>query len=120
MEIVDGVRGFERKILFSATGGYQTGGGLPLTNCVVEVQAIDAQWRRPVLSLLFYHRPTYPHQFAAERAEGVRPLYDENTEIGGAIDLGIEMAQSLMTQLQTKWPEFVHVVQDVEQPPTEG
>jgi hypothetical protein len=120
MQAVDEIRGFDRHILFSATGGYATSGFVPLTNCVVEVKEIDTDGRCPVLSLRFYHKPTYPHQIAEECAEGGRPLYDENTEIGVAIDLGIEMAQSLMTQLQTKWQEFVHVVQDVEQPPTEG
>jgi hypothetical protein len=113
MKTVDEVRGFEREILFSSTGGYATGGGIPLTNSVIEVKENDSQGRCPVLSLRFYHKPTYPHQFAQECAEAGRALYDENTPIGVEISLGPEAAQSLVEQIQAKWPEFIRVIQDV-------
>jgi len=120
MRSVDEVRGFDRNIRFSTMGGYPTSGGVPLTNCVVEVKEIDTQAKAPVLSLRFYHKPDCPHQLAEECAEAGRPPYDEDAQIGVAIDIGIEMAHSLMTQLQTKWPEFVHLITDLEEPPTEG
>jgi hypothetical protein len=116
MKTVDEVRGLEREILFSSTGGYATGGGLPLTNCVIEVKRHDGQWgNNPMLSLRFYHKPDYPHQIAQESAEAGRPLYDDNTPIGVEINLGLEIAHSLIEQMQTQWPEFIRVLQDVDE-----
>jgi len=113
MKTVDDVRGFEREIKFTATGGHATGGAVPLTNCVVEVKEIDFEGRCPMLSLRFYHKPTYPHQIAQESAGAGRPLYDEDTPIGVEISLGSELAQSLNEQIQAKWQEFVRLSQDV-------
>ena len=39
-----------------------------------------------------------PHQTAQESAESGRPLYDENTPIGVEINLGPEIADSLIEE----------------------
>lgn len=105
MKNIDEVRGFEREIKFAAAGGYATGGGVPLSNCIVEVVGNDWQGHCPMLSLRFFHRPM-PRHLAEQSAQAGRPLYDEDTPIGVAIDLGPEIAQSFIEQLQAKWPEF--------------
>ena len=111
--MVDEVRGFEREIQFAPTGGYARSGGVPLTNCVIEVVEDDWQGRCPMLSLRFYHKPVYPHQVARDSAEAGRPLVDEGSPIGVELNLGPEMAKSLIEQIQAKWPEYLRIVNDV-------
>ena len=81
-----------------------------MTNCVVEVVDNDSQGRSPMLSLRFYYKPSYPHAVADRSAEAGRPLYDDDTPIGTEINLGPEMARSLVEQIQSKWPDFLKVV----------
>src|ERR1035441_10286144 len=112
MKTIDDFRGFDREIKFSATGGHATGGGAPLTNCVVEIadDVVETDTvqddRRPVLSLRFYYKPIYSHRMAEESAKAGRPLEVENTTTGRELNLGLEMAQSLIEQIQAKWPQF--------------
>jgi hypothetical protein len=116
VKTIDDVRGFEREIKLTGKGGYTTGGGVPLTNCVVEVKKHDGQWgNNPMLSLRFYHKPDYPYQIAQESADAGRLLYDEDTPIGVELNLGAEIAQSLIEQMHAKWPEYVRVIQDVDE-----
>lgn len=110
MKNIDEVRGFEREIKFAAAG-YATGGGVPLTNCVVEVVGNDWQGRCPMLSLRFFHRPM-PHDMAEQSAQAGRPLYDHDTPTGVEINLGPEIAQSLIEQLHAKWPEYLRLLSD--------
>ena len=49
-------------------------------------------------------------------AEAGRPAYDENTPIGTEISLGPEIAQSFIAQLKAKWPEFLKVVREQQEP----
>jgi hypothetical protein len=102
VKTIDEVRGFERKILFSSTGGYTTDAGLPLTNCVVEVKGRDPQARCPVLSFRFYYKPDV----------SACP-YDDDTPIGVEVGLGPELAQSLYEQWRDKWPESVRAVKEM-------
>jgi len=69
----------------------------------------------PVLSLRFYNKP-YPYELANSMAEAGRPAYDENTPIGTEISLGPEIAQSFIAQLKAKWPEFLKVVREQQEP----
>lgn len=112
MKDVDEVRGFERAILFEPTGGYKTSGGVPLTNCVIEIKENDWQGRCPMLSLRFFNKPSYSGERARELAERGFPVYNDETPIGTEINLGPEIAQSLMEQLQAQWPQYVKTVQD--------
>ena len=112
MENVDAVRGYERTILFSPSG-HARGGSLPLTNCVVETIENDYEARSPLLSLRFYHKPIYPYQLTDRSAAEGRPLYDEDTPIGTRMDLGPEMVQSLIEQLQAKLPELLRILNDI-------
>lgn len=113
MKTVDDVRGFEREIKFASTGGYSTGGSLPLTNCVVEVKNNDREGRCPMLSLRFYHKPYIPYQIEKESAEAGRPLIHDGDPIGVEVSLGQEIAKSLIEQIQAKWPEYVRAINDV-------
>jgi hypothetical protein len=112
VKAVDYIRGFEREIKFAPTGGDATGGGLPLTNCVIEVVENDWQGGGPMPSLRFYHKPTFSYQIAQESVEAGRPLYEEDTPIGVELSLGPEIARSLIEQLQEKWPEYVQTLND--------
>jgi hypothetical protein len=69
-----------------------------------------------MLSLRFFHKPTYPHEIANMSADAGRPLYDEDTPIGVELNLGPEIAQSLIDQIQAKWPDFVRIWNDVNTP----
>lgn len=109
MKSVDEVRGFQREILFEQRG-YTTSGGIALTNCVVEVVESDWQGNCPVLSLRFYNKPFYSAKMADQSAEAGKPLYDENTQIGLELNLGPEIAQSLIDQINTKWPEYLQTL----------
>jgi hypothetical protein len=111
MRSVDEVRGFEREIKVAVDGGYITGGGVPLTNCVIEVVPNDWQGRCPMLSLRFFHVPI-PHRIAEQSADAGNPLYDAETATGVEVNLGPEIARSLVEQLQAKWPEYVQMVND--------
>jgi hypothetical protein len=71
---VDEVRGFERTIFFESAGGHKTSGGVPLTNCVIEVVENDAQGNCPMLSLRFFHKPVYDAKTARELAESGHPV----------------------------------------------
>jgi len=102
MKGIDEVRGFERTILFSSTGGYTTSAGLALTNCVVEVKDRDAQAVCPVLCIRCYYKAEFP-----------ACAYDDDTPIGVEVKLGAEIAQSLFEQLRDRWPEFVRAHQDI-------
>jgi hypothetical protein len=104
MKHVDAVRGFQRDILFNPDNLYTTGGGLALTNCVVEADEHDWQGKAPVLSLRFYHKPS-------------TLAVDEDTAIGVEISLGLEMAQSLIQQINDKWPELVKMAQEEKSDP---
>jgi hypothetical protein len=102
---VDDVRGLERQIKFTAIGVYKADGGIPLTNCVVELQ-YDWQWgNNPMLSLRFYHKPA-SYEFAQKSADAGRPLYDEDTPIGVELNLGPELAKSLIEQMVGRWAEL--------------
>ena len=109
MRYVDETRGYEREMCFHPENLYHTGGGIELTNCVVEAKENDWQGRAPVLSLRFYHKP-YPNPPVA---------YDDKTPIGIEVTLGVEMAQSLIEQINEKWPDlltFIHQQSDNESP----
>lgn len=112
MKHVDDIRGFERAILFEPRNLYKTSGGVPLTNCVVEVVESDWQGNCPVLSLRFYHKPTYSAEQAQRMAEGGNAPYDEQTPIGTEINLGPEIAQSLIEQIQAQWPQYLKTVNE--------
>jgi hypothetical protein len=120
MKDVDEVRGYEREILFSPENLYHTSGGIALTNCVVEAIENDWQGRAPVLSLRFYHKP-YPlnPQIIDELAANGQRIYDEKTPIGVEVTLGLEMAQSLIEQINEEWPELLKSVQDFSNGPSE-
>jgi hypothetical protein len=123
MRDVDGVRGYERSILFEPSGGHKTTGGTPVTNCVVEVLADDHAFvgfervqgeKRPIfrsngpaLSLRFYFKPS-------------RLKVDEETPIGVEVTLAPELSLSLIQQLRDRWPDFEHLIQqDLAEPPEE-
>jgi hypothetical protein len=112
MKDVDEVRGYERHILFNPKNLYTTGGGLALTNCVVEAVENDWQGKAPVLSLRFYHKPYLNPALISELAQGGHRVYDETTQVGVELNLGLELAHSLIEQINAKWPELLRVAQD--------
>lgn len=101
MKHIDAVRGLHRDILFDPENRYSRTGALELTNCVVEAVEHDFQVHSPMLSLRFYYKPS-----------GLK--MDEETSTGIEINLGLEMAQSLIQQINDRWPELVKIVQDQE------
>jgi hypothetical protein len=112
MKDVDEVRGYEREILFNPENLYMVGGGLALSNCVVEAVEDDWQGKAPVLSLRFYHKPYLNRKLIAELAEHGRRIYDEKTPVGVELTLGLELAQSLIDQINVKWPELLRLTQE--------
>lgn len=112
MKHIDAVRGFRRDILFNPECLYTVSGGNPLTNCVVEAVETDRQGHAPVLSLRFYSKPYLDPALVSKLAEHGHPVYDEDTAIGVEINLGLEMARSLLEQINTKWPELQRIVQE--------
>jgi hypothetical protein len=112
MKTIDEVRGYERSILFNPENLYTTSGGSALTNCVVEAVEDDWQGRAPVLSLRFYNKPYLNPKLIEELAAQGRHIYDEKTQIGTEINLGLELAQSLIEQINAKWPELLKIAQE--------
>jgi hypothetical protein len=49
---------------------------------------------------------------ADQMAEHGNPAYDDGTQTGVEINLGPEIAQSFVEQIQTQWPEYVKTVQE--------
>lgn len=74
-------------------------GGTPLTNCVVE--AAEDGWRNnaPVLSLRFYHKPR-------------NLIYNEQSPVGVELNLSLELAQSMIEQINAKWPELLNIADE--------
>jgi hypothetical protein len=114
MEDIDAIRGFQRNILFNTTG-YSTSAGVPVTNCVVEVVENDWQGSIPMLSMRFYNRPFHPRKLAEEMAEHGNPAYDEATPIGIELNLSPDLAQSLIEQINGKWPELLRALQTTDE-----
>jgi hypothetical protein len=112
MKDVDEVRGYERYILFNPENLYTTGGGVALTNCVVEALANDWQGKAPVLSLRFYHKPYLNPTLISELAEKGQRIYDETTPVGVELNLSLGLAQSLIEQINAKWPELLRIAQE--------
>lgn len=112
MKHVDAVRGYQRDILFSPKCLHTVSGGKALTNCVVEAVENDRERRAPALSLRFYSKPYLNPALVSELAEHGHPVYDEDTASGVEISLGFEMAQSLIEQINTKWPELLRMAQE--------
>lgn len=112
MKDVDEVRGYERHILFSPENLYTTGGGIALTNCVVEALANDWQGKAPALSLRFYHKPYLNPTLISELAEQGHHIYDETTQVGIELTLSLELANSLIEQINARWPELLRLAQD--------
>jgi hypothetical protein len=112
MKHVDEVRGYERHILFDPECLYTVGGGIALTNCVVEAVEDDWQGRAPVLSLRFYHKPYLNPKLIAELAEQGQHIYDEKSQVGVELNLSVELAQSLIEQINAKWPELLKIAQE--------
>ncbi|MGO9231503.1 MAG: hypothetical protein ACLQKA_20120 [Bryobacteraceae bacterium] len=119
MKDVDEVRGYEREILFNPENLYKTGGGLALTNCVVEAVEDDWQGGAPVLSLRFYHKPYLNPGRIEELAKGGQEIYTDTTPIGIEIALGIEMARSVIEQISEKWPELLRIDRESSSEPTD-
>jgi|GEM_PF-4051560 hypothetical protein len=99
MKDVDDVRGYQRDILFNPENQYTKGGGVALTNCVVEATDMDYQLNAPSLSLRFYHKPR-------------KSIYNEDTPVGVDLSLSRELAQSLIDQINAKWPELLKIAQE--------
>ena len=112
MKDVDAIRGYERDILFNPENLYTTSGGVALTNCVVESVENDWQGNGPVLSLRFYHKPYLNPKVIEELAEKGQRIYNERTQVGVELNLSVELAQSLIEQIQTKWPELLRIAQE--------
>lgn len=112
MKDVDEVRGYERHILFNPECLYTVSGGTALTNCVVEAVEDHWQGKAPVLSLRFYHQPYLNRKLIAELAEQGQPIYDEKTPIGIELNLSLELARSLIEQINAKWPELLRLAQE--------
>ncbi len=108
MKHIDEVRGFERTILLGDEPRHTTRGNVTLTNCIVEV--IEGPLGK-MLSLRFYNQPYYWYKVATESAQQGRPLFDADTPIGVEIDLGPELVQSLVQQLDAQLPRFFETVQ---------
>ena len=64
-----------------------------------------------MLSLRFFHSPSHSAKMAAQMAEHGNPPYDSGDQTGLEINLGPEMAQSFIEQIQAQWPEYVKTVQ---------
>ena len=111
MKHIDEERGFKRTILLGDQPGHTTQGDLPITNCVVEVIESDPVGGGPALSLRFYVKPFYDHQTASELAEGGHPVCDAETPIGVEINLGPDLVQSLIGQINTQWPQYLQILQ---------
>jgi hypothetical protein len=114
MRHVDAVRGYQRDILFSPESRYTVSGGNALTNCVVEAVENDREGRAPALSLRFYSQPYLNPNLVSELAERGHHVYDEDTPIGVEINLGLEMAQSLIEQISAKWPQLLSLASEEE------
>jgi hypothetical protein len=112
MKDVDEVRGYQRDILFNPENLYTTSGGTALTNCVVEDKEDDWQLNAPVLSLRFYHKPYLNHKLIAELAEHGQRIYDEKTRVGVELNLSVELAHSLIEQINAKWPELLNIARE--------
>src|SRR4051812_27011739 len=113
MKHIDAVRGFQRDILFEPRGGYATSGGVALSDCVVETVEFDWQGQAPALSVRFYNKPANGKWVREMDAQGHKQ-YEEGTPIGIEINLGPELANSLIEQLMTKWPEYLNVRRIIE------
>lgn len=110
MKGVDVTRGYQRLILFGDQPGHTTSGGVAITNCVVEVVECDPPLAFPVLSLRFFDKPYYGYATVEESQSAGNPLYDADTEIGTELNLGPELALSLIKQINVKWPEYLDLL----------
>ena len=63
-----------------------------------------------LLPLRFYDKPFYGHKTATESAERGHPLFDAETPIGVEINLGPELAQSLIEQINAQWPQYLQIL----------
>jgi hypothetical protein len=70
-----------------------------LTNCVVEATDNDYQLNAPSLSLRFYHKPS-------------KSIYNADTPVGVDLSLSRDLAQSLIDQINAKWPELLKIAQE--------
>lgn len=111
MREIDEIRGIEKAISVGDEPGHTTRGEMPISNCVVEVTHFRAD---PVLSLRFYYKPFYGYKTATELAQRGHPVIDGDTTTGVQLDLGYELARSLVEQIQAKWPELVKALADAE------
>lgn len=68
----------------------------------------------PVLSSRFYNKPYLSRKVCEELAEHDQRIYNEKTQIGIEVNLGLEMAQSLIEQINTKWPELLKISEESE------
>jgi hypothetical protein len=81
MRYVDELRGYEREILFSPENLYDTGGGIELTNCVVEAKEDDWHGRAPV--------PWFPTESISVTPGTVLSISAQNKQNWGRITVRI-------------------------------